>query len=101
VKAGPTLPPHVLESVCELVAEQMAPRVAELIAGQIIGALPEPEPWCLLTVDEAAARLSRSPKYVRAHKHDIGYVRLDRGALGFELADVQRFARERKVRLPT
>jgi hypothetical protein len=51
---------------------------------------PEVEPWRLLTLDEAAERLGRSPRWVRQRKEAIGYVRLDGGALAFRLEDLQR-----------
>jgi hypothetical protein len=58
---------------------------------------PEVEPWRLLTLDEAAERLGRSPRWVRQRKEAIGYVRLDGGALAFRLEELQAFAAERVV----
>ena len=55
------------------------------------------EPWRLLSVDEAAKRLGRSTRWVRDHRHEIGWVRLDGGALAFRLEDLQRFANERLI----
>lgn len=53
---------------------------------------PEGEPWRLLTLDEAAKRLGRSPRWLRERKEQVGYVRLDGGALTFRLEDLQAFA---------
>jgi hypothetical protein len=82
--------------------------IAEAVAGELerrgfVARASEPqaevEPWRLLTLDEAAERLSRSPRWVRQRKETIGYVRLDGGALGFRLEDLQAFAADRVVSL--
>jgi hypothetical protein len=88
------LPPALLEQVAE--------RVAELVAEELSHAVSNfgEEPWHLLTVDEAAKRLGRSTRWVRDHKELIGWVRLDRGALAFELEDMRQFARERRIGRP-
>lgn len=85
-----------LAPLIEAIAEQLAPRIAELVVKAMPVPAPE-EPWRLLTVDEVSGRLGRSTKWVRKHKDAIGWVRLDRGALAFELEDVRRFARERRI----
>ena len=78
------------------IAEQLAPRVAELVAEALPAAAAE-EPWRLYNLEEVAAMLGRSTKWVRKRKDAIGWVRLDSTALAFELEDVRRFARERRI----
>jgi hypothetical protein len=60
----------------------LADRLAERLAATAVPA--EPEPWRLLTVREAAARLGRSERWVRERVKagDLATVRLDGGALG-------------------
>jgi hypothetical protein len=89
-----------LDELVALIADAIAPRVAELVRPETNGAAsgaPAGEPWRLLDLEETAARLGRSPRWVRDHKHAIGYVRLDGGALAFDVEDLRRFARERRV----
>lgn len=76
--------------------EAVAARVAELVV-EALPARSAEEPWRLLTVEAAAARLGRSTRWVRDRKDAIGWVRLDGGALAFELEDVRRYARERRI----
>jgi hypothetical protein len=76
--------------------EAFAARVAALV----LEGLPIPEaeePWRLLTLDEAAERLGRSTRWVRDHKEEIAYVRLDSGALAFELDDLRAFASKHRI----
>jgi hypothetical protein len=92
-----------LDQLVAAVAEEFAPRIAAELAPLVAAELPRPsasdttEPWHLLDLPEAARRLGRSERWVRARKAEIGYVRLDGGALAFDLADVQAFARARRV----
>jgi excisionase family DNA binding protein len=55
--------------------------------------------WRLLDLDEAAERLGRSTRWVRERvkRGDLPHVKLDGGALAFELADLQAFADARRV----
>jgi hypothetical protein len=76
--------------------EAIAARVADLVLERVPTPAAE-EPWRLLTVDEAAERLGRSTRWVRDHKGEIGWVRLDGRALAFELDDLRAFAREHRI----
>jgi hypothetical protein len=87
---------RILGQLIDVLAEAIAPRVAELVAEQVTPARLE-EPWRLLSVEEAAQRLGRSTRWVRDHKDVIGWVRLDGGAFAFDIEDLRRFARERRV----
>lgn len=76
------------------------------LAPLISSALPandaREEPWRLLDVEQAAARFGRSTRWVRnrVKAGELPSVRLDGGALAFELADdLQAFARARRVAL--
>jgi hypothetical protein len=86
---GITLPDDVVEAIAAAIAHELA------------GCLPPEsetaEPWRLFSLEDAAARLGRSTRWVRERKEQIGYVRLDGGALAFELEDLQAFARLRRV----
>lgn len=86
-----------LDELVSLIADAIAPRVAELVRPNSNGQDPAGEPWRLLDLEETAARLGRSTRWVRDHKREIGYVRLDGGALAFDVEDLKRFARERRV----
>jgi hypothetical protein len=92
--------PHLLEELIAALAAELAPRLAAELAGQVPSA-PAPESWHLLDVEEAAARLGRSTRWVRdrAKLGDLPQVRLDGGALAFELDDLREFARERRIPL--
>jgi predicted DNA-binding transcriptional regulator AlpA len=78
-------------------AERIANRVVERLAGA--EQPEEPEAWKLLTLKEAAERLTRSPSWLRerARRGDIPQVRLDGGALAFRLEDIQAFAQARRA----
>ena len=88
------------EQLVAALAAELAPRLAAELAGQVPSA-PAPEPWHLLDVEEAAARLGRSTRWVRyrAKLGDLPHVRLDGGALAFELDDLRDFACERRIPL--
>ena len=53
----------------------------------------------LLNLEEAAARLGRSTRWVRqrAKEGELAHVRLDGGALAFRIEDLQAFAEERLI----
>jgi predicted DNA-binding transcriptional regulator AlpA len=93
------LPPEPLGQLLELVVEQLAPRVASELASVLPQVEPASEPRRLLDVNEVAARLGRWTRWVRerAKRGQFPFVRLDGGALAFELEDVQAFARARRV----
>jgi hypothetical protein len=82
----------LLEAVIDEIAERVAARL-ELA--------PEPadEPWHLLNLEEAAGRLGRSTRWVRDRVKvgELAFVRLDGGALAFELDDLRAFVEERRV----
>jgi len=92
------LPSELLDEVVRGLASELAP----LVAAELRPAMPtEGESWYLLDLDKAAARLGRSTRWVRdrVKAGDLPYVRLDGGAFAFELADLQAFARARRVAL--
>jgi excisionase family DNA binding protein len=94
------LAPHLTEQLVAALAEELAPLIAAELAAQV----PQPataEPWHLLDLEEAAQRLGRSKRWVRerAKTGDLPHVRLDGGALAFELDDLREFARERRIPL--
>jgi excisionase family DNA binding protein len=55
----------------------------------------------LLDLEEAAQRLGRSKRWVRerAKTGALPHVRLDGGALAFEVDDLREFARDRRIPL--
>jgi excisionase family DNA binding protein len=78
--------------------DEFADRVADRLAVTDRSTV-EPERWRLLTVREAAERLGRSERWVRQRvkSGDLATVRLDRGALAFDVDDLRVFAAERRV----
>lgn len=86
----------LLEELVAELAAQLAPRVAAELGTP---ASPEAEPWRLVDVEEAAARLGRSTRWVRerAKRGDLPFVKLDGGALAFEVDDLRAFAASRRV----
>lgn len=91
-----TLPPNVLEELVADVAERIATRV---LAGLELPAPAGEEPWRLADVEEVAARLGRSKRWVHGAVKERGlpFIRLDGGALAFDLDDVRAWARDRRV----
>jgi Helix-turn-helix domain len=87
-----------LDVLLDLVVERLVPSIAAELAA-LPKAEPETEPWRLLTVEDVAARLGRSARWVRdrAKRGDLPFVRLDGGALAFEIEDVRAFAQARRV----
>jgi predicted DNA-binding transcriptional regulator AlpA len=87
------LPEEAIVGLVETIAERVAVRVLE---GEQAEAS---KPWRLLTLEEVAARLGRSTRWVRERvkRGDLPRVRLDEGAFAFELEDVRAFARERRI----
>jgi hypothetical protein len=90
----------LLQALVAVVADELAPRIADAV-GTRTAPVGEAEQWHLLDVDQAAARLGRSTRWVRerAKRGDLPVVKLDGGALAFELADLQAFAQSRRVPL--
>ena len=90
--------PELLDQFVAELVSALAPRVAAELASQ----MPVPaaaESWRLLNVDEAAAALGRSTRWVRQKAKDgsLPYVRLDGGSLRFEVDDLRAFAMDRRV----
>jgi len=88
-----------LARLLDLMAEQLAPRIAAELADAFPEEHAEAEPWRLLDVADAAARFGRSTRWVReqAKRGQLPFVRLDGGPLAFQLEDVQAFARARRI----
>jgi hypothetical protein len=87
-----------LDLLVDLVAERVAIRVlAELNGHAAPWKDEDAEPWKLFNLEEAAARLGRSTRWVRDHRDEIGWVRLDGSALAFRLEDLQAFAERRRI----
>lgn len=83
------VPGEIVDSIADAVAERLLSAATP----------PTEREWRLLNVEEAAARLGRSTRWLRerAKCGDVPYVRLDGGALAFEVADLQAFAAARRV----
>jgi excisionase family DNA binding protein len=77
--------------------ERISDRVVEKLAG--IPPAKQGEPWMLLSLEEASQRLGRSERWVRERVREgkLTVVRLDGGALAFELDDLREFARIRRL----
>lgn len=84
----------LLSEFVELVAAEVAARL-----GPPPSPPPPEEPWRLLDVEEAAARLGRSTRWIRerAKRGELPHIRLDGGALAFDVDDLRAFARARRV----
>jgi excisionase family DNA binding protein len=87
-----------LDALVEELAEEITARVVEALRAKPVTQV-EPEGWCLLTTEEAADRLGRSERWVRARVKDgtLPWIRLDEGPLRFRLEDLRAFAAERRV----
>jgi predicted DNA-binding transcriptional regulator AlpA len=103
-----TLPADALAVLVDLLANAVAARVAAIVldamtaSGQATsqaGTRPSPEAWRLLNVAQVAELLGRSPRWVHGAVKDKGlpYIRLDGGALAFDVDDVRAWARARRV----
>jgi Helix-turn-helix domain len=89
---------QLLEQLVAALADELAPRVAAVVAEQL--PMPnEADPWRLLTLEETARRLTRSTRWVRerAKRGDLACVKLDGGAYAFTVEDVRAFAEARRV----
>lgn len=94
------VPEQLVSELVEQLAEALAPRVAAaLIARAEAAGASAGSGWRLLDVEEAAARLGRSTRWVRerAKRGELPRVQLDGGALAFRLEDLEEFARARRV----
>jgi excisionase family DNA binding protein len=93
------LPPTFFEPLLDLVVERLVPPLTAELATALHQVDTANETWRLLDVDEVAIRLGRSARWVRerAKQGQLPFVRLDGGALAFELEDVHAFARARRV----
>lgn len=91
------VPVELLDEFAARVADALAPKIAVALRDQLGPAAADP--WRLLDVEQAAARLGRSSRWLRgkAKSGAIPYVRLDGGALAFELDDLRAFAASRRV----
>jgi hypothetical protein len=87
----------LLEQLVALVADEIVLRLGPTLPTSAPPAAEEP--WHLLGVEEAGARLGRSTRWVRerAKRGELPFVRLDGGALAFDLDDLRAFARARRV----
>jgi predicted DNA-binding transcriptional regulator AlpA len=90
-----TVPPGLLDLIVDAVAE----RVAERLRPMLIAPTIEQEPWHLVGVDDVARALGRSRRWVHGAVKERGlpFIRLDGGALAFDLQDVQAWAESRRV----
>jgi Helix-turn-helix domain len=79
--------------------DELLDEIAERMAAVLPQNDAREESWRLLGLDEAATRLGRSTRWVRdrVKAGDLPYIRLDGGALAFELADLQAFVWARRV----
>ena len=75
--------------------------VEEATAGVLaeLGPLSPPEPDRLLTAQDVAEYLGRSPRWVRERRArgDLAYIRLDGGAAMYRMEDVLAFVAARRV----
>lgn len=87
------------EHLLDLLVEDVAARIAADVTNRLAPEMPESRPWHLLDVEETADRLGRSTRWVRerAKQGELPFVRLDGGALAFELEDIQTFALARRI----
>ena len=91
--------PAPLAEVVDLLLDQLTANIVAALACELPTAQPQPPAWALLNVQEAAARFHRSTRWVReqAKRGQLPFIRLDGGALAFELEDIQAFARARRI----
>ena len=92
--------PGALDRVFTELADEVAARVLAQL-DQTATPAAEPESWRLLSVAEAAERIGRSPRWVRdrAKRGELPRIRLDGGALAFDIDDLRAFAEARRVAL--
>lgn len=92
------MPAELLDRLVAEFADALAPRVAVEIVARMAAPVVA-EPWRLVGVDEVATALGRSRRWVHASVKERGlpYLRLDGGALAFDLDDVRGWALDRRV----
>lgn len=92
------VPAELLEALVTELAAELAPRIAvELLARQ---PAPTEDAWGLVTLEEAAAALTRSTRWVRERtkRGDLPHVRLGGGgALAYRREDLEHFAAAHRV----
>lgn len=88
----------VFDGFLALLVDELAPRVAAELAERLSPPAAA-EPWRLVGVDAVAAALGRSRRWVHGAVKERGlpFVRLDGGALAFDLEDVRAWALDRRV----
>src|SRR5207302_4237701 len=81
-----------------VVADAVAMNVASILTA-MMSEQSQPGPWRLVGVDAVADVLGRSRRWVHRAVKERGllFIRLDGGALAFDLDDVREWARERRV----
>ena len=91
--------PAPLAELLDLLLQQLTTSIVATLTSELVAAQPQPQAWSLLNVHEAAAYFQRSTRWVRqqAKRGQLPFVRLDGGALAFELEDIQAFARARRI----
>ena len=89
------VPAEMVDDFVAKLADELAPRIGDALVAATVAS----DDWRLLDVEEAASRLGRSTRWVRerAKRGDLPFVRLDGGALAFELDDLRTFAARRRV----
>lgn len=87
-------PAELLEQLVDAIAGELAVR-----AGAGLAASAPVEQWRLATLEEAAAMMTRSERWVRERvkRGDLPVIRLDGGALAFDVDDLRAFAAARRV----
>lgn len=93
------LPSEVVDEFAAQVAALLAPKVIVAL-GRVSLSSGSPTPaWALVGVDEVAAVLGRSKRWVHGAVKERGlpFIRLDGGALAFDLEDVRGWALDRRV----
>jgi hypothetical protein len=90
---------ELVEQFVAALVEQLAPRIAAELAASMPASGEVSEPWRLYDLEEAAGMFGRSTRWVRERvkRGDLPFVKLDGGALAFELEDLQAFARARRI----
>lgn len=89
---------ELVEQFVAALVEELAPRIAAELAASLPAA-ELAEPWRLYDLEEAAGMFGRSTRWVRERvkRGELPFVKLDGGALAFELDDLQAFAEARRV----
>ena len=89
-----------VDELVALVVERLAPAISSELATTLeMRTSLQSEPWRLLDLEEAAQRLGRSTRWIRERvkRGELASVRLDGGALAFDLDDLHAFAAARRI----